>query len=151
MASSPPLSPRAAVILGTLVAIAGVVPILGATGVIDLKPTPGTPTWVGATAGLVFVFGGLAVMNGSTMGSSRARVGMQTLLGVAICAAFAAIAGWIAFGPGERQFASTISLPFYAHSGRGSEWLGRGMFGLGAIGSAALGMAFLVRDFGGRQ
>jgi hypothetical protein len=44
-----------------------------------------------------------------------------------------ALAGWIAFGKGERHFSTTISLPFLTRHGIGGDSMGRAIFGLGAI------------------
>jgi hypothetical protein len=41
----------------------------------------------------------------------------QNVLGFAILATFAAIGGWIGFGPGERSCSSSISLPFWQSEG----------------------------------
>ena len=46
---------------------------------------------------------------------------------------FTAIAGWVAFAPGERAFSSSVSGGGVAVSGGGGEWVGRIAFGFGAI------------------
>jgi hypothetical protein len=160
-ASQSQLSPRAAVYVGLLVIAAGAAPILGALGVLPLRLTRGTPVWVGVCAGLLFVLGGLAVINGSAFGGlpsgsteDPANAGhgdytgrdwIQLILGIGICGMLAAIAGWVAFGPGDRQFSTSISLPFLTVRGIGGQWMGRAAFGLGAIAAAALGVAFAAR------
>ena len=65
----------------------------------------------------------------------------QNVLGCAILAAFAAISGWIGFGPGEREFSSSVSLPFWNSEGQGSASLGRAAFGFGSILCAAFAIA----------
>jgi hypothetical protein len=47
---------------------------------------------------------------------------------------FVAIGNWVAFGPGEREFTSSISLPFITFSKSGSGFNGgRIAFGIGAL------------------
>ena len=52
------------------------------------------------------------------------------LLGLAVVGALATVGTWVAFGPGERAFA--VSLPFLG-SGPASPWIGRAVFGVGAV------------------
>jgi hypothetical protein len=40
---------------------------------------------------------------------------------------------WVSFSPGERQFSSTFSIPFFSVSGPASELLGRLCFAPGAL------------------
>lgn len=54
----------------------------------------------------------------------------QYLLGLGIISSLAAIATWIAFGPGPRAF--TVTLPFVGR-GPGDETFGRAVFGFGAV------------------
>ena len=136
-------SPRTAVILGVLVIACGIAPILGALKLIPAPLTPGTPVWVGVCAGMLFVLGGVALINGYAFGA-RTRPFAENALGFAICAVFAAVFGWIAFGSGDRNFSSSIELPFWRHDGRGSEWFGRAMFGLGALMAAAIAIVAAV-------
>lgn len=121
----------------------GIAPILGALKLIPLPLTPGTPVWVGVCAGMLFVLGGVAVINGYAFGAGT-RPLAENALGFAIGAVFAAVFGWIAFGAGERNFSSSIELPFWRREGRGSEWLGRAMFGLGALMAAAIAIVAAV-------
>ncbi len=137
----------------------GVAPILGSLDIIPYTLTPGTPVWVGIAAGAVFVLAGAALINGYAFGGgedfeARATPGVyrvQQLLGFTICALFAAIAGWVAFGPGEREFTSSISLPFWQSKGRGSPNIGRAVFGAGAIMCAGIAMVALVAAFRKRR
>jgi hypothetical protein len=57
---------------------------------------------------------------------------------------FTVIAGWIAFGKGERHFSTTLNLPFLTRHGIGNEWTGRVVFGLGAILVAAFTVVLSV-------
>ena len=45
----------------------------------------------------------------------------------------AAVANWVAFGPGPRKFQGGIAIPFVAVSGPTGEWTGRAVFGIGAV------------------
>ena len=152
--SPAPPSPRTALTFGLLAIVCGVLPILGSIGIVPMRLTPGTPVWVGVCAGMLFVLAGVLMINGYVLGGGPLnsstnvepystavepyRHFIQDLLGFGVCALFAAIFGWIAFGPGERQFSMTVDLPFSHSKGRGNEWLGRVMFGLGAVMGAGL-------------
>ncbi|HEV3215329.1 MAG TPA: hypothetical protein VGZ27_06380 [Vicinamibacterales bacterium] len=139
------LSPRSAILFGLAFMAAGVVPILAALGMLPVPLTRGTPAWIGVCAGLVFVLGGAAIINGYAIAGGAGPDGdlppgtpfgvrlAQYLLGLGICGLFTAIAGWIAFGKGERHFSTTVNLPFLTRHGVGNEWMGRAAFGLGAI------------------
>jgi len=153
------LSPRGAIVLALVLIAGGVAPILGALEVIPYPLTKGTPAWVGVAAGGVFILTGAAFINGYLFGggknfdaeaSPRVRA-IQSVLGFAILAGFAAIGGWIGFGPGEREFSSSISLPFWNSEGRGNVSLGRAAFGLGAIVCAAMAIAVAFRGFRKRK
>jgi hypothetical protein len=153
------LSPRGAMVLGLIVMACGVAPILGALEIIRYPLTKGTPAWVGVAVGGVFILTGAAFINGYVFGGGKnfdaeapPRVrAVQNLLGFVILAGFAAIGGWIGFGPGEREFSSSISLPFWYSEGRGNVSLGRAAFGLGAIVCAAMAIAVAFRGFRNRQ
>jgi hypothetical protein len=146
------ISPRAALAAGLVAAACGVLPILGALEIIPLPLTPGTPVWVGVCAGVLFLLAGAAVINGyAIQGRDTARHAIQNMLGVSICALFAAISGWIAFGPGERQFSTSWDLPFYSDEGRGSELIGRAAFGVGMLMVIAIAMVSLITGFRRRK
>jgi hypothetical protein len=101
--------------MGLIFVAAGIVPILGALGVLPLPLTPGTPVWVGVCAGLLFVLAGGAIINGYAIAGGAAPDGdlppgtpfrvqlAQFVLGLGIYGLFAAIFGWVAFGKGARH------------------------------------------------
>jgi hypothetical protein len=115
---------------------AGSAIVAGAVGWLPLKLSPGVPRWVGAAAGFVFVLGGIAI----ALPPRASR--LRGLAGAILVTLFTSIAGWIAFWPGERTFNSSVSSGGVSVSGGGSEWVGRIVFGSGAILCAAFA-AFL--------
>jgi len=141
--SQPKLTPHSAVLFGIACAAASVLPILGGLGVIDMKLTPGTPRWVGVGAGGVFLLAGMMlIVDGATgaigtdgqlsTDAPRWLHVFQSLMGLGIVATMGAIASWIAFGPGERHFSTTISLPFGWWRPANDQTMGRWAFGIAA-------------------
>jgi hypothetical protein len=139
--------------------VCGVAPILGSLQIIPYPLTPGTPMWVGIAAGAIFILAGAAVINGYVFGGgehfeTRATPAVrrvQNIFGFTILATFAAIGGWIAVGEGERNFSSSISLPFWESEGRGNDSVGRVVFGFGAMICAAMAVAVLFGGFRKRR
>ena len=85
------------------------------------------PMWVITAAGMVFFLGGVMAM---TQGVVTART--QTALAVCFIGLMAAIASWVAFGPGERQFSGGVSLGPVSVSDRSPSG-GRIVFGISAV------------------
>lgn len=142
--STQSLTPRGAVALGLVCIAAAAMPILGGLGLISVKPTPGTPGWVGVGAGLMFLFAGVTLLADAAAGGigpdgqlpSNAPAGfhvVQSMMGLGIVALMAAISSWIAFGAGERHFSTTISIPFVAWRLGSADTLGRWAFGIAAV------------------
>jgi hypothetical protein len=157
---------RGAAVTGAIFILSGILPVLGGLGMIDLHPTEGTPGWMGVCAGLAFMLAGLAVINGYAIAGGVGPDGnllpdtpfpvvlMQHVLGLGIMALLTTMAGWIAFGPGERHFSMTIALPFVARSSQSGELSGRIAFGVATIllvamtlGLGAAGVERLRRAF----
>ena len=149
-----PLSPRAAVALGLVVSGMGVFIVLLAVGIIpDAEASRQAPRWAVAAAGLAFVLAGAAMIVGYAVAGGAAPDGdlppgtprwvrvTQGLLGLGIISALAAVATWVAFGPGPRAF--TVTLPFVGR-GPGDETVGRALFGIGAVLMWLFLIAFLV-------
>ena len=149
-----PLSPRAAVALGFLFIAMGVFLVLFSVGLVPgAEASLEAPRWVGACAGLMFVLCGGAMIVGYAVAGGVGPDGdlpagtprwvrlTQYLLGLGIISSLAAIATWIAFGPGRRAF--TVTLPF-AGRGPGDETAGRVVFGIGAVLMWVFLVVFLV-------
>jgi hypothetical protein len=130
---------KTAIACGLLAIALGVFILLSAFGIIPSRGGTDGGHWIGVSAGLAFVFGGLAVViqscakatpSGELPSSTPIWVRLTLrLLSLAIVVALGAIGTWVAFGPGERKFG--ISIPFLP------AWLnepiGRTAFGIGAI------------------
>ncbi len=108
-------------------------------------PIPGgpknlhAPLWVVFAAGLAFLLAGIAILMhgaGVTDNNGELPTGapqwlrvFQFLAGVAIFICFGAIASFIAFGPGPREFSSSVA----GVEAPVSATIGRIAFGIGAI------------------
>src|SRR6185312_137406 len=135
-------TPRQMLFIGSVAGVAGAYFILvGAT----LLPIPGGPSnlhaplWILLCVGFAFFLAALALFV-QALGHADAtgelppgaprwmRVG-QLLVGIAIFVCFGAIASWIAFAPGEREFSGTFL--FFSHET--NAMIGRSVFGFGAV------------------
>ena len=84
------------------------------------------PRWVVGAAGGTFLLAGLAIFGQDfPLFSGLVRALLLTCFG--------AVFTWASFGPGERQFSSTVSLPFFSFSRSSPGILGRICFAPGAI------------------
>lgn len=97
------------------------------------------PRWVASVAGFMFSLAGLLVivnvLGGAPDGEIPARAPLwlrlvQQFLVLAILVSFGFVFSWIAFGPGERQFAGSVG-PL--SSDDANEIGGRVAFGIGAV------------------
>jgi hypothetical protein len=129
MAAQPTLSPPARIALGLLCVAGGLMPVLASfdLGPLDRSAING-PAWLGFLAGAVFIAGGLAVILGERLRHSLLSHGLFAL----VIGSFAAIASWIAFGPGPRECAVAIA-GFLFSSSLANEVACRAGFGLGAL------------------
>jgi hypothetical protein len=153
MTPSPQLSPRAAILVGLLVVAAGCPPILIGLGIMTRGVTLEAPPWVAVAAGFMFVCGGAAVIVGYAVAGGVGPDGdlspdtplgvraLQYFLGFCIVGLLFAITAWVAFGPGERHFSSSLASPFGATSSASSERTGRTVFGIGTV---AIGIFWVV-------
>lgn len=123
------LSPKARLLVALACAAAGVVPVLAAfdLGPLHQKDINGPP-WLGAAAGGVFVPAALAL----AFGESGRFKWVSSVAAILILASFAAIATWIAVGPGTRGCTGSFSGIFFASSRGADELECRIAFGIGA-------------------
>ncbi len=133
--------------LGIAFAAAGMFPILSA---LDVAPFHASqingPPWVGVAAGAIFLAGAVflwlydVALRAPWLGSALAFL---------IVAGFAALANWIAFGPGTRQCTSSFSFGMFTSN----RWVAgaecRVAFGIGAM--ACNGLLIMIMGTGLRQ
>jgi hypothetical protein len=151
------LTPKAAVAVGLVVALMGLLVIGMALRIIPTDSPGDSPQWVGVAAGLAFVLAGAAIIVGFAVAGGVAPDGdlppgtpfavrlTQYLLGLGIVGLLTAIAAWIAFGPGSREF-SVTGLPFLGPRAGGR--MGRTAFGVSAVLSAAFFVLLVVVSAG---
>ena len=154
------LTPRGAIIMGVLCIAAGLFPLLVAVGILHGRLAPGVPSWVGVAAGSMFILAGLAIINGYAVGGGAQPNGdlssgapfvvrvVQYLLGVAIVGLMFAVFAWVSFGPGERHFSSSMSIPGFSSTGRSSERSGRIAFGIATV---LMGLFFAFATLSGAK
>jgi hypothetical protein len=130
------LPPRQRRLLATAFIAGGSAFVAGGMRWIDIAPAPGVPHWIIGVIGAIFVIAGIAV----AMRTEPSRG--HDLVGALIVTGFASVFGWIGFGPGERHFGSSVSGAGVSLAGGGGDWIGRAVFGLGAI-LCALAAAYL--------
>ena len=157
MGNTRQLTPFGAVAIGALFIASGVFPILVGGGTIP-RGDADAPAWVIGAAGATFICAGLAVVldygiaggvgpdNDLLPGTPTSVRVANLILGLAIVGLMAAIAGWIAFGPGPRHFTTTLIVPFVPVPRRwaSGEWPGRVAFGVGSVLMAAMFVACAV-------
>ena len=136
------LTPRRAIVVGILFMVCGAFPVLAGLGLLHGRPAPGVQPWVVVAAGSVFILAGFAIINGyAVAGGSEADGDLsadapffarvtQYVLFLSIVGLLFAVFAWISFGPGERHFSSSMSIPGWSTSGHSSERSGRIAFGL---------------------
>lgn len=146
--------------MGIVFMLAGVFPVLAGLGMVPARTAPDAPPWIAVAAGGMFILAGLAIINGyAVAGASQADGSLpdsapfavrltQYLLGVAIVGLLFAVFAWVAFGPGERHFTSTMSLPGFSSSTHSSERSGRIAFGFGAV---FIGLFFVLATVSGAK
>lgn len=138
------LTPRGAIFWGLFCVAISAPPILGGLRVIDLKPAPDTPQWLGVAAGGAFLLAGITLIVDGAAGaigpdgqistdSPRWLHVFQSLMGLGIVGTIGALMSWVAFGPGQRHFSTTVSLPFGWWHPKSNDTMGRWAFGIAAV------------------
>src|SRR5215471_8533403 len=144
-----PLSKRGSILLGLVVAALGIGIVL-----LSFFASPEkfqAPRWVVACVGGAFLFFGGWIAALYILGYDPKRP--ETLPSPAVQLAvfvpgmllFAAPFHWVAFGPGPRQFSTTVSIPFLAVHKTGGAMGGRIAFGVGAVLMDAILVGSVVR------
>lgn len=130
---------KTALACGGLSLALGLFVVLSASGLIPTRGSSENERWIGVIAGMLFVFGGAAVVIQTCARATSAGVlpstaprwvrGTLRLLSLAIVVSFGTIATWISIGPGERHFNGGIPfLPAWLN-----EPTGRTAFGICAV------------------
>ena len=133
--------------MGLLAMAIGTLPLLALLGVLPTRPPAhgDAPAWVGLAIGLAFFLAGIMVIVRSFAGAddssselpSATPRGLRVfydLLVMPIPVLLALLFSWVAFGPGERHFSTSVGFGGMgiATSG-GSDMTGRVIFGFGAV------------------
>jgi len=117
--------------LGFVCLAVGLTPILQVTGF--FPKAPDGSGWVMVAVGTLFIAGGAALVVGYGLprgaGARRAFAATQYVLALIITALMTAVAGWVAFAPGERRF--VINVPFLPSAA--VELVGRAAFGFSTV------------------
>ena len=150
MTDEKPLSKRGTILVGLVLALAGVAIIL--VSVYGDSGKFNAPRWVVGSMGGAFLFFGIWTAVAYAMGYDPRR-SEETLPSPSVQLAvlipgillFAAPFHWVAFGPGPRQFSMTFSIPFLSVRHPGGAVVGRILFGFGALLVDAILVAAVVR------
>ena len=147
------VSPRMAWFLGATCVIVGSAVVAG--GILGDDARMEAPRWIVAAAGAAFLLTGVALVRSYAFerGIEPPADLWSSFFGALVCSCFTLIGGWIAFGPGERRFHVSGSLLFVWLPSVVIGWLGRAVFGLGALLVAVMTLVFwwrLLRGLAGR-
>jgi hypothetical protein len=120
-------SPRGRIAVGAIVAALGLLMIgLNVHAALQATHPLTSEDFIGSLAAMIFVFGG------ALLALPPDRAGWQMLTGALLVTTFALTLDWVAFGPGTRRFGGGISfgigIGFHV-----SEFMGRTVFGIGAV------------------
>lgn len=140
-----PATPNQQLFIGLAVATVGILIVAVAAGII---PAPEksfhAPHWVVGLAGMLFVLAGAIFLTPLFVGGfvspdrytprqKRAIKLVQQILGCLLLTSFAAVPLWIGFGPGDREFSSSISSSGLTSHAPGNATIGRMIFGAAGI------------------
>ncbi len=131
--------------------LAGGLIIMVALKIIPVPPeSVHAPLWVIGLAGATFFMGGLAIIiNGlREMGLAHDRIFnfIYGLIGLSLVLGLLIPFHWVAFGSGDRQFSTTVSIPFLSVSGPGSDLGGRLAFGCFAVLADIVILSVVIRS-----
>jgi hypothetical protein len=85
------------------------------------------PHWVLGACGFVFILAAVMIL------VPPAMLRVQYFLGAVLLSLFAAIPGWIAFGPGPRAFSGSVSIGVITNATQPDASTGRIVFGIAAV------------------
>ncbi len=119
------LSPGARLAIGLALCAAGLA--LGAYGLLDPAAEIMPDRFIAAPLGLV------AFSAGVLLAFPGAGLKLKSVFGTLLVTAMGVAISWIAFGPGERHFSGSISIPGLSVGGGSGELSGRIAFGIGAV------------------
>jgi hypothetical protein len=125
---------RSDVFGGSITTLVGLGLVLVSLDVIPAKQESfHAPRWVLTMAGMMFTCVGLLILSKGFFSPAEQRDPIvrwiQYFLAIGMLAAFAMIFLWVGFGPGEREFGSSVSFFFLTISNQGNEIIGRILFG----------------------
>src|SRR5690242_14903115 len=146
MANQSAVSPGMAWAIGALFGVVGTVPFLQEGGWLPVPMGAEGSRWLLVCAGALFLAGWLAiVMQYGLQRRTYARAVLQYFLFLVITGSMTALAGWVAFGSGERRFRTNV--PFLSR--QAATTLGRVGFGFATL--LMFGMFVLFAVLGGHQ
>ena len=124
------LSKKGIWLMTTMFVSMGLMIVLMTFYVIHLDPADiHAPGWVLVASGMMFVIAGLLIPASQNRSKEAPGLWVQ-FLGLMLMGCFAAVFSWVAFGPGEREFSTSVN--GFAVEGSG-ESSGRAVFGFFAV------------------
>ncbi|MDX8404049.1 MAG: hypothetical protein R8K54_06540 [Mariprofundaceae bacterium] len=124
------LSKRGAWLMAATFVSMGLMIVAMSVDVIHVDPSDiHAPRWVVAVCGMMFVFAGLIIPASQSYSGGEPSLWVR-FVGLLIIGCFALVFSWIAFGPGEREFSTSINGFIVEGSG---EVFGRAVFGFFAV------------------
>ena len=131
---------KSVLFVAALAALTGCLTVLLAVGAIPLNNSLlRGPSWVIILSGLAFLLAGaltvlIELRHHDSLPASASMVGiLRTLTGLLLVLIFLTLGNWVAFGPGDRDIQTTLSIPLFGPSAASGKFLGRAAFGAGAV------------------